>query len=228
MEERRRFCYQIVRLASTYCVVRVCVGLIAWLVVGTLAIYPHHLSYFNEIAGGPAQADRVLVDSNLDWGQDLPALKQVLHDRNLNCVNLSFFGTALPAAYGVRYSPLPGFLHFLYGADVSAFNPYTPEPGWYAISNTSRRLGTVWSNPDLYTYFRDQTPIDRAGYSIGLYEVTYPPEMPVTRDVIIGTPAFYVPTATLGLAPNTRVNVKWVDNPDSIVLVEWPGALHHR
>ena len=52
--------------------------------------------------------------------------------------------------------------------------------------------------------------------------------MPVTRDVIVGTPAFYVPTQTLGLAPNTRVNVKWVDNPDSIVLVEWPGALHHR
>ena len=95
-------------------------------------------------------------------------------------------------------------------------------------AHTSRRLGTVWSNTDLYTYFRDQTPIDQAGYSIGLYEVKYPPEMPVTRTVIIGTPAFYVPTSTLGLAPNTRVNVKWVDNPDSIVLVEWPGALHHR
>jgi 4-amino-4-deoxy-L-arabinose transferase-like glycosyltransferase len=200
-----------------------CVGLITWLVVGTLAIYPHHLSYFNEIAGGPAQADRVLVDSNLDWGQDLPALKQVLKDRNLTCVNLSYFGTALPAAYGVRYSPLPGFLHFLYGADVNAFNPYTPEPGWYAISNTSRRLGTVWSNNDLYTYFRNQDPIDRAGYSIGLYEVTYPPEMAVTRTVIIGTPTVYVPTQTLGLTPNTRINVKWVDNPDSIVLVDGPA-----
>jgi 4-amino-4-deoxy-L-arabinose transferase-like glycosyltransferase len=199
------------------------VGLVAWLVMGTLTIYPHHLSYFNEIAGGPAQADRVLVDSNLDWGQDLPALKQVLQDRNLTCINLSYFGTALPAAYGVRYSPLPGFLHFLYGADVNAYNPYTPEPGWYAISNTSRRLGTVWSNPDLYTYFRDQTPIDHAGYSISLYEVKYPPETPVTRAVIIGTPTFYVPTATLGLAPNTRVNVKWVDNPDSIVLVDGPA-----
>jgi len=200
-----------------------CVGLIAWLVLGTLAIYPHHLSYFNEIVGGPAQADRVLVDSNLDWGQDLPALKQVMQERKLRCVNLSFFGTALPAVYGVRYSPLPGFLHFLYGADVNAFNPYSPEPGWYAISNTSRRLGMVWSNTDLYAYFRDQTPIDRAGYSIGLYELKYPPELPVTRDVIIGTPTFYVPTQTLGLAPNTRVNVKWVDNPDSIVLVNGPA-----
>ena len=198
-------------------------GLIAWLVIGTLAIYPHHLSYFNEIAGGPAQADRMLVDSNLDWGQDLPALKQLMADRHLACVNLSYFGTALPAAYGVRYSPLPGFLHFLYGADVNAFNPYTPEPGWYAISATSRRLGTVWNNNDLYSYFRDQDPIAQAGYSIGLYEVKYPPDMPVTRTVIIGTPAYDVPTSTLGLAPNTRVNVKWVDNMDSVVLANGPA-----
>jgi hypothetical protein len=200
-----------------------CAGLIAWLVIGTLAIYPHHLSYFNEIAGGPGQADRILVDSNLDWGQDLPALKQLMAERQLACVNLAYFGTALPAAYGVRYSPLPGFLHFLYGADVNAFNPHTPEPGWYAISATSRRLGTVWSDNDLYAYFRDRAPIAQAGYSIGLYEVAYPPDMPVTRTVVIGTPAYYVPTSTLGLAPHTRVNVKWVDNMDAAVLIDGPA-----
>jgi hypothetical protein len=200
-----------------------CAGLIAWLVIGTIAIYPHHLSYFNEIAGGPAQADRILVDSNLDWGQDLPALKQLLAERQVACVNLSYFGTALPAAYGVRYSPLPGFVHFLYGADVNAFNPYTPEPGWYAISATSRRLGTVWSNNDLYSAFRDQDPIAQAGYSIGLYEIKYPPDMPVMHTVVIGTPAYVVPTSTLGLAPNSRVNVKWVDNVDSAILVDGPA-----
>jgi len=194
-----------------------------WLVIGTLAIYPHHLSYFNEIAGGPAQADRIVVDSNLDWGQDLPALKQLMTERQLACVNLAYFGTALPATYGVRYSPLPGFLHFLYGADVNAFNPYTPEPGWYAISETSRRLGAVWSNNDLYAYFRDRDPIAQAGYSIGLYEVTYPPDMPATRTVIIGIPTYDVPTSTLGLSPNMRVNVKWVDNADSAVLVNGPA-----
>jgi 4-amino-4-deoxy-L-arabinose transferase-like glycosyltransferase len=208
--------FRALRLAAGAC-------LIAWLVIGTLVIYPHHLSYFNAIAGGPAQTDRILVDSNLDWGQDLPALKQLLTDQQLACVNLSYFGTALPATYGVRYSPLPGFLHFLYGADVSAYNPYTPEPGWYAISATSRRLGTVWNHTDLYSYFRDKDPIAQAGYSIGLYEVTYPPGMPVTHTVIIGTPAYDVPASTLGLAPNTRVNVKWVDNVDSAVLVNGPA-----
>ena len=51
------------------------VGLLgAWYAGGTLRQHPHHLAYFNEIAGGPANGWRLLVDSNLDWGQDLERL----------------------------------------------------------------------------------------------------------------------------------------------------------
>jgi hypothetical protein len=191
--------------------------LISWLIAGTLAIYPHHLSYFNELIGGPRNADQALVDSNLDWGQDLPALKAVMQQRNLACVNLSYFGTALPASYGVRYSPLPGFLHFVIGPEMDAFNPYTPEPGWYAISATSLRLGLLYRNTDLFRYFQDKMPIDRAGYSINLYEVTYPPDTPIERVVLAGVPAYYVPAQTLGLKPNERLNVKWLDSDDAFV-----------
>ena len=45
-----------------------------WYAGGTLRQHPHHLAYFNEIAGGPANGWRLLVDSNLDWGQDLKRL----------------------------------------------------------------------------------------------------------------------------------------------------------
>ncbi len=192
--------------------------LIGYLVIDTLSIYPHHLSYFNALAGGPLQADRVLVDSNLDWGQDLPALQDVLARRNLACVNLSYFGTALPASYGVRYSPLPAFPHFTVGPEMDAFNPYTPEPGMYALSVTSLRMGLVWSNPDLYAYFLDKQPIDRAGYSIRLYEVSYPPETPITRAVISSIPTYDVPPETLGVEPHNRVNVKWIDGADAFIL----------
>jgi hypothetical protein len=52
------------------------VGLLgAWYAMGTLRTHPHHLAYFNEIAGGPGNGWRQLVDSNLDWGQDLKRLK---------------------------------------------------------------------------------------------------------------------------------------------------------
>ena len=50
------------------------VALALWYAAGTLRDHPHHLAYFNEIAGGPANGYRHLVDSNLDWGQDLKRL----------------------------------------------------------------------------------------------------------------------------------------------------------
>src|SRR5262249_48600119 len=35
----------------------------------SLRDYPEHLSYFNELAGGPTGGREHLLDSNLDWGQ---------------------------------------------------------------------------------------------------------------------------------------------------------------
>ncbi|MEZ5066569.1 MAG: glycosyltransferase family 39 protein [bacterium] len=44
---------------------------------------PHHLSYFARWTGGPARADRLLIDSNLDWGQDEDAFRAWARGRNL-------------------------------------------------------------------------------------------------------------------------------------------------
>jgi 4-amino-4-deoxy-L-arabinose transferase-like glycosyltransferase len=45
-------------------------GLAVWAIVAAARITPDHLAYFNEAAGGPDRGDRILIDSNLDWGQD--------------------------------------------------------------------------------------------------------------------------------------------------------------
>ncbi len=45
-------------------------GLVLWLVVSSWLVHPHYLTYFNELAGGPRNGWRQLIDSNLDWGQD--------------------------------------------------------------------------------------------------------------------------------------------------------------
>ena len=192
--------------------------LLAWQIISVTLVFPHHLSYFNELAGGPLNGDRFLVDSNLDWGQDLPALKAQMDTLGLERVNLSYYGTALPAVYGVRYWPLPAFLHFVTGLEVDSFNPYTPEPGWYAISVTSLRMGLLYHATDLFAFFRDQTPAARAGYSIRLYKVEYPPDTPVDRAVVIGTPTYALPPQTLGVTPGHRLLVKWADNPDVFIL----------
>lgn len=161
--------------------------LLLWQAVGTLRLFPHQEAFFNELVGGPSGGGRVLSDSNLDWGQDLLALRQVMAERGIEELYLSYFGTAVPERYGIHYRPLPGYLRFTAGAEVDSYNPYTPPPGWYAISQSSLHMGLVLQNNDLYAYFQEQTPVARAGYSINLYRVEYPAEMPVDRVVVTGT-----------------------------------------
>ncbi len=53
-------------------------GLAVWLGVSSFGIHPHYLAYFNELAGGPANGGRWLIDSNLDWGQDSEYVRRVV------------------------------------------------------------------------------------------------------------------------------------------------------
>ena len=73
-------------------VVVVLVGVAVW-------IHPHYLSYFNPIAGGPANGYRVLIDSNVDWGQDLLRLRRWMAEEGVDSVRLGWFGTADPTSY---------------------------------------------------------------------------------------------------------------------------------
>jgi dolichyl-phosphate-mannose-protein mannosyltransferase len=57
-------------------------GLVAWLVASSFSVHPHYLAYFNELAGGPANGWRWLIDSNLDWGQDDERVRHVVAARS--------------------------------------------------------------------------------------------------------------------------------------------------
>jgi len=101
----------------------------------SLAVHPHYLAYFNPLGGGPGGGYRRLVDSNLDWGQDLPGLARWLGERRTEgerrpCF-LSYFGSALPRGHGVDCRALPSYFDL---------HPHAPmpelEPGLYAISAT--------------------------------------------------------------------------------------------
>lgn len=153
---------------------------VPWLVVAGLwladaGIHPHYLSYFNMAAGGPENGRNILVDSNIDWGQDLIRLKQWMAANGVERVKLAWFGTAVPEYYHIQYDPLPGFpRHPFYGLwTAPPFNPAQPEPGIYAISVTN-----LWELPlaDKYVYawFRARPPDDRVGYSILIYYVPSP------------------------------------------------------
>jgi hypothetical protein len=208
--------------------------LVGWLIVSTLRIFPHQEAYFNALGGQWPNWSNILVDSNLDWGQDLPALAAVMDARGIDSVNLAYFGKAVPERYGVRYRPLPGYLRFMQGREPAAYNPYTPEPGWYAISATSLRLGSLRpETTELYAYFRALEPVDRAGYSIYLYQVPEPAAgTAVVRPVVVDTPVYEVPPADLGLAPETHAAVKWLRSGSSTVYPQGqdfvlPGGPHY-
>ncbi|MDO8539569.1 MAG: glycosyltransferase family 39 protein [Opitutaceae bacterium] len=81
---------------------------VVWQAAESWRIRPHYLAYFNQIVGGPANGWRHLVDSSLDWGQDLPTLKVWL-DRHApgEKVYLSYFGTGEPAYEGIKATALP-------------------------------------------------------------------------------------------------------------------------
>jgi len=89
-------------------------GCVATFVVAT----PRYLSYFNALAGGPSGGPRYLLDSNIDWGQDLPRLKRWLDAHGEPEVHLAYFGTGDPKAYGIRYRKL---------RMVHDFRPWEPE-----------------------------------------------------------------------------------------------------
>ena len=83
------------------------VVLVVWFVAESLWIRPRYLSYFNPLAGGPANGYRHLVDSNVDVGQDLIALREWLDASAAERgkpepVFLSFFGPADPVAHGLH------------------------------------------------------------------------------------------------------------------------------
>lgn len=132
-----------------------------------LRFHPHHLAYFNSLAGGPSEGRWHLVDSNIDWGQDLHALKRYLDQQKINDVGLAYFGTVVPARIGMTSHRPP-----------SRF----PQPGWYAIS-----VNFVQGRPhairddngdrtqvgiDEFGYFRFFEPVAKIGYSIYVYRIT--------------------------------------------------------
>lgn len=133
----------------------------------SLRFAPDHLAYFNELSGGPENGSFHLIDSNIDWGQDLYRLKAYLKKHPVDNPGLAYFGTIPPSTLGTAYR-VPPELH--------------PEPGTYAISasllqgrpysirkmdGSRHNLGT-----DALGYFRFFEPKARLGYSINVYELT--------------------------------------------------------
>lgn len=109
-----------------------------WFMVESVSIRPHYLAYFNQVAGGPSQGYRHLVDSSLDWGQDLLTLKRRLERHEMKPghppVYLAYFGKGSPAYYGTNARLLTEVQYDSWSTTQEALKPLTG--GVYAVSVT--------------------------------------------------------------------------------------------
>jgi Dolichyl-phosphate-mannose-protein mannosyltransferase len=152
-------------------------------------VHPHYLAYFNEIFGGPRNGHENLVDSNLDWGQDLTGLKKWLDDRNITePIWLSYFGNADPRWYGIRHISVPKVLGgYLFesspylasedsGAPDKAVRDFLNDlkPGQYLVVSATN-LAAIYLGPqarDVWQHLLAScTYADQVGYSLFIYRV---------------------------------------------------------
>ncbi|MDD3587453.1 MAG: hypothetical protein PHQ75_09735 [Thermoguttaceae bacterium] len=169
--------YKIVRVLT--------IVFLTWSVLSSLSVYPHSISYFNELAvciptpktdehpqippiqkpvsfydwykaivsAGPRNGPRHLLDSNIDWGQDLFNLERwCKRHPEVTDLKVAYWGS-----YPVDLTTIP----------MCGHPSDKPKPGWYAIS-----VNNIYSREGTYRYFLDYTPVAMAGYSIYIYHLT--------------------------------------------------------
>ncbi len=130
--------------------------LVGWQLAMSAAAHPDYLAYFNELAG--SHPERILVDSDLDNGQDLERLADTLRARRIGALWLAYAGSATVAEHG-----LPPFRWL---------EPHQPVRGWVAASLYSVKLGSL-DRPghDDFAWLERHRPVARAGRSILLYHI---------------------------------------------------------
>jgi hypothetical protein len=199
---------------------------VAIYVLALTSVYPHTLSFFNLLIGGPRHGSEYLADSNVDWGQDLPALKSWMTRRDVDRVHLAYFGSADPEYYGIDYGGLP--------AATPGFRlPDAPEgwsrprlPGYVAISATV--LTGVYLDPQwrlFYSGLRRRTPTEVIGNSIFVYWLdrwpdadysAYPDLESGDADWLLGNELLDVQWFTRAIVHYRRVLARHPDHPSAL------------
>jgi 4-amino-4-deoxy-L-arabinose transferase-like glycosyltransferase len=125
-------------------------GLLVWYVLTTALYHPDYLAYFNELAG--RHPERILVNSDLDWGQDVGGVAAKLREHNIHHVSLALFSSADLHAYGL--------------AGHEQVKAEQRPDGWMAVS-----LYNLKVNRAEFGWLDDYEPVDRVGRSILLYHL---------------------------------------------------------
>jgi hypothetical protein len=138
-------------------------ALLAWMALGTGTVAPRYLQYFNETAGGPEGGHRALVDSNIDWGQDLIRLREYMDREGIEQVDLAYFGRVDPRVYGIRFAPLEKTSRSAHAVISATF--LMGRPYFWFLGGQMR-----WVPAETYSWLRERKPIARVG-SMFVYDL---------------------------------------------------------
>lgn len=128
-------------------------GLLLLLLTESFLSHPLYIGHFNPLAG--CHPERILADSDLDWGQDLLHLRQYLAEHDLTNVEIVYFGAAaVDEIIPERYR-----------------RPGPHSKGKY-IAISLRYLYLENARQGLFQDLLRQTPLARIGSSIVLYRVS--------------------------------------------------------
>ena len=134
--------------------------LLLWLAVSSIASHPDYLAYFNEAAG--SQPEKFLIDSDLDWGQDVTRLGRRL--QALGAREVTFI-----AGDEYDFASHPGFEGIKVHQSMSRA---LPNAGWNAVALRSlkmARLGLYDTLPQVTLWPDLVPPRERIGKSILLW-----------------------------------------------------------
>jgi hypothetical protein len=135
------------------------ISLAALQIAECASIFPDYLAFFNAISGGPGNGPHYLVDSNIDWGQDVKKLRQWLRKHGTDTARVWYFGNAQMDYYGIR---------------ADAFPDPLDEKGWnaidgYAVSSVTVLEG-VYVPLNQVAPLRFREPIAKVGWSLYVYD----------------------------------------------------------
>lgn len=166
---------------------------LVWLTSSSLYVYPHSLSYFNELVGGPTRGHLYLGSSSVDWGQDMWYLQSWYDEHQLaRPLHLAMFVTDIdPHVVGIDCQVAPSgpvmnrvgtpmTANWPWRSSPDSTAPYSsdlnreqqttrlgPFPGWFVVS------ANILHRPEGdYEYFQEFEPVDRIGYSTHVYHIT--------------------------------------------------------
>lgn len=133
--------------------------LLAWHAATSLLAHPDYIPYTNLLAGN--YPEKILVDSDLDWGQDMNRVGKRLRELG---------------ATEVAFNPLiVGYLEEFHGfPPVHLMQPTRPSPGWNAASLTvmlAGRLGLGNQFPNAKLWTTGRPPTERVGKTTYLWYI---------------------------------------------------------